>query len=327
MTPQASPQSIVTPYTHEAAYDAGHLKVGSIHEVYYEQYGQKDGLPVIFLHGGPGGSTSQASTKFFNPAVYRVVLMDQRGVGKSKPRNELKENTTQHLSDDIERLREHLGISKWHMVFGGSWGSLLGLYYAQAHPDKVGSLVLRGMFLGRKSELLTGDKPDAALFYPQEWEDFINFLPENERADPLNAYHARLISEDRDTAIEAARAWNRWDLSHGTLLPDNEGLKKLEDAEWCLTHALFESYYLFQNAAWMEDGQLLFPTNIEKIKDIPGAIVQGRYDLVCPPVTAWEVHKAWPKSSLHWIGDAGHDANEPGTTAKLIEVCDELAKL
>ncbi|KAI0117890.1 proline iminopeptidase [Nemania sp. FL0031] len=328
MAQQSSSQP-VTVYKHEPAYDSGHLKVDSIHEVYYEQYGKKDGLPVIFLHGGPGGSTSPDNTKFFDPAVYRVVLMDQRGAGKSRPRNELKDNTTHHLSDDIERLREHLGIAKWHMVFGGSWGSTLGLFYTQAHPERVSSLVLRGVFTVRRSELLGagGGIPAAALFYPQEWERFIEYLPESERGDPYPAYYARITSKDRAISILASREWNAWEIFSSTLLPDAENIARLEDDEWGLSHALFEAHFLFQHGAWMEDGELLRPANMEKIQDIPGAIVQGRYDMVCPPVTAWSVHKAWPKSELHWIGDAGHSANEPGTTAKLIEVCDKLAKL
>ncbi|KAI3325202.1 prolyl aminopeptidase [Xylariaceae sp. AK1471] len=318
-------QAPAQPYTHEAAYDAGHLAVGSIHEIYYEQYGKKDGLPVIFLHGGPGGNTSPANTRFFNPAVYRVVLMDQRGAGKSRPRNELRENTTQHISDDIERLREHLGISKWHLVFGGSWGSALSLFYSQAHPKRVGSIVIRGVLVPRKSEYRTNGRP-AALFFPQEWENFLTFLPENERQDPISAYYARITSKDREIALAAAKEWNRWGGSLGTLRPDPSSLARIEDPEWCLTHALFESH-CFQKDAWMEDGQLLWPANMEKIKDIPGAIVQGRYDMICPPLAAWEVHKAWPRSSLHWVDDAGHSAGEPGTTAKLIQVCDEFAKL
>ncbi|KAI0449367.1 prolyl aminopeptidase [Xylaria acuta] len=326
MSQQASPQS-VTGYTHEAAWESAHLKVDSIHEIFYEQYGKKGGLPVIFLHGGPGGNTSPENTKFFDPAVYRVVLMDQRGAGKSRPRNELRNNTTTHLSDDIERLREHLGIAKWHMVFGGSWGSTLGLFYSQAHPERVGSLVLRGVFTARKSEMLIGGVPPASLFFPQEWEAFLDFLPENERQNPWDAYHARIVSKDPEIALAAARAWSRWDMSVGTLRPDAQALANLDDPEWCITHALFESHFLYQNGAWLEDGELLFPANMAKIKDIPGAIVQGRYDVLCMPVKAWDVHKAWPKSSLHWVSDAGHSATEPGTTAKLIEVCDELAKL
>ncbi|KAI0977611.1 prolyl aminopeptidase [Xylaria arbuscula] len=329
MTQPTFTHPVVTPYSHEAAYDAGHLKVGSIHEIYYEQYGKKDGLPVIFLHGGPGGSTSPANAKYFNPAVYRVVLLDQRGVGKSRPRNELKENTTQHLSDDIERLREHLSITKWHLVFGGSWGSTLGLYYAQAYPDKVGSLVLRGVFTARRSELWAESKiPASALFFPEEWEAFVNFLPENERADLWNAYYARITSGDREVALPAARAWNAWGFSQGSLKPDPGALAEIdEDDEFSLTHALFESHYLFKNNAWLEDGQLLFPANLEKIKDIPGAIIQGRHDTLCPPVTAWELHKGWRKSTLQFVYDSAHSANEPGTTAYLIQACDELAKL
>ncbi|KAI1747663.1 proline iminopeptidase [Xylaria castorea] len=327
MSQQASPQP-VTGYSHEAAWESAHLKVDPIHEIFYEQYGKKDGLPVIFLHGGPGGNTSPGNTKFFNPAVYRVVLLDQRGAGKSRPRNELRDNTTQHLSDDIERLREHLGIAKWHMVFGGSWGSTLGLFYSQAHPDRVGSLVLRGVFTARKAELLLPggvQAPAASLFFPQEWEAFLHFLPESERRDPFSAYHARITSKDPAIALAAAREWNRWDMSIGTLWPDADSLAKLDDPEWCITHALFESHFLDQNGGFMQDGEILFPANMEKIKDIPGAIVQGRYDVICPPMTAWDVHKAWPKSSLHWISDAGHSATEPGITAKLVEVCDELA--
>lgn len=314
-------------HSHGPAYNSGHLQVGSIHEIYYEEYGKQDGLPVIYLHGGPGGSTSPANAEFFDPAVYRVVLMDQRGVGKSRPRNELRENTTQHLSDDVERLRAHLGIEKWHMVFGGSWGSTLGLFYAQAHPEKVGSLVLRGVFTARRSELLVEGAPVARLFFPQEWEAFMNYLPADERGDFITAYYKRITSDDKEVAQAAAREWSRWDLGSGTLRPDPWVAQMLDQPDWCLTHSLLESHYLFQNSAWLEDGQLLAPANMEKIKHIPGAIVQGRYDMCCPPKTAWELHKAWPKSSLHWIVDAGHSATEPGTKAKLIEVCDELAKL
>ncbi|GAP90518.1 putative prolyl aminopeptidase [Rosellinia necatrix] len=320
-----------TGYTHEAAYDAGHLQVDSIHEIYYAQYGKKDGLPVIFLHGGPGGNTSPVNTTFFDPAVYRVVVMDQRGVGRSRPRNELRANTTRHLSDDIERLRAHLGVDRWHMVFGGSWGSLLGLFYTQAHPERVGSLVLRGVFAARRSELRgpDGAAPASALFFPAEWEAFLAHLTEDERhgGDPMAAYHARITSADPAVALAAARAWNRWELCTGTLRPDPDAPAKLDDPDWCLTHALFESHYLFQNAAWMDDGELLRPANMAKIKDIPGAIVQGRYDMVCPPKTAWEVHMAWPKSSFHWVVDAGHSPYEPGMVAALVQVCDELAKL
>ncbi|KAI1425209.1 Alpha/Beta hydrolase protein [Xylaria sp. FL1777] len=214
------------------------------------------------------------------------------------------------------------------MVFGGSWGSTLGLFYSQAHPDKVSSIVLRGLFLARKSELTSNGIPVSAQFFPQEWEAFLTFLPENERADPKKAYYARLTSGDPEVVSAAAREWTRWDLCHGKLKPNPKELeRRLDDSEQCLTQALFEAHYITKNAVWMEDGELLFPANMEKIKNIPGALVQGRYDMVCPPVTALEVHRAWPKSSLYWVEDAGHASNEPGTTAKLTQVCDELAKL
>lgn len=225
---------------------------------------------VIYLHGGPGGSTSPSNAQFFDPAVYRVVLMDQRGVGKSRPRNELRENTTQHLADDIERLRAHLGVEKWHVVFGGSWGSTLGLFYAQAHPERVGALVLRGIFTARRSELLVEGAPVARLFFPQEWEAFLNYLPEEERGDYITAYHKRITSDDKEVAYAAAYQWSKWDLNMGTLRPDPWTAQMLEQPDWCFTHSLFESHYLFQNAAWLEDGQLLAPANMEKIKHITG---------------------------------------------------------
>ncbi|CAJ2512369.1 Uu.00g053840.m01.CDS01 [Anthostomella pinea] len=308
-------------YTHEPAYETGHLKVGSVHEIYYEQYGKKDGLPVIFLHGGPGGNTSPGNAKYFNPAVYRVVLMDQRGAGKSRPRNELRENTTQHLCDDIEALREHLGIAKWHMVFGGSWGSTLALYYTQKHADCVGSMS-EIRFKGEH------DQPVPAEFFPMEWERFLSHLSEDERrGDPMEAYYRRITSSDPAVRDPAAREWNPWGMSISALRQDPADFAKLDDEEWCLTHALFESHYLFKHSGWMEDGYLLRPENMAKIGDVAGAIVQGRYDLLCTPKTAWEVSKKWPKAELHWVDDAGHSAGEPGTTAKLVEACDSLAKI
>ncbi|KAI1260453.1 proline iminopeptidase [Xylariaceae sp. FL1019] len=314
-------------YTHEPAYDAGHLEVSSLHEIYYEQYGKIDGLPVIFLHGGPGGNTSPANAKYFNPDVYRVVLMDQRGVGKSHPQNELEENTTQHLSDDINKLREHLGIEKWHMVFGGSWGSTLALYYAQAHPELVSSMVLRGVFTAQAGELSYKFGPVAAEFYPEAWERFVSFIPEEERNSIRMAYYKRITSSDPEISQKACREWNRWDLSIGTLHQDPNAFDKLDDAQWCRTHALFEAHYITVNKGWMEDGYLLRPENMAKIKDIPGRIVQGRYDMVCPPTTAYKVHKAWTSSKLQIIHDAGHSASEPGTYAALVQACDELAEI
>ncbi|KAI1384382.1 proline iminopeptidase [Hypoxylon trugodes] len=315
-------------YVHSEPFDSGYLPVGSIHQLYYEQYGLKTGLPVVFLHGGPGGKAGFSNTKFFNPKVYRVVLFDQRGAGRSRPRAETAENTAQLLVSDIETLREHLAISKWHMVFGGSWGATLGLLYAQTHPERVGSLVLRGVWTAREQELEghRGNSSVPGRVYPDMRERFVNFIPEGERHDLIAAYYKRLTSDNPEVVSAAAREWNRWDLSLGSLRLDPKVYDALEDEEWCLAHAKLEAHYVF-NHCFMEEGHLLDKKNIEKMKHIPGAIVQGRYDLVTPPQTAWDLHKAWPNSILHWIPDAGHSVWEPGTFAKLVEVCDDFANI
>jgi proline iminopeptidase len=290
-------------------------------EAYQWYLGTKNHI-VIFLHGGPGGNTSKKNTQFFNPQHYRVVLLDQRGAGKSRPHACTIDNTTWHLVADIEKLRTHLKIPKWHVVFGGSWGSTLALAYAQTHPSSVGSLVLRGIFTVRAKELAWTSYPGGApMLFPDAHDEFINFLPENERADHMGSYHARLMSDDTSISHPAATAWNAYEINMSTLLLDPADLAKNEDPAFLLPHARMESHY-FQNKAWLEEGQLLKKENIEKIRHIPATIVQGRYDVVCPPITAWELHKAWPETKLHWIADAGHSATEPGTKRKLIEVCD-----
>jgi proline iminopeptidase len=226
---------------------------------------------VVFLHGGPGGSTSLANTVFFNPEIYRVVLFDQRGAGKSTPKGEIRENTTHHLVEDIEKLRAHLGIQHWHMVFGGSWGSTLGLFYAQSYPERVKSLVLRGVSVGsRGASAATRNDPDAAKFYPEMYARFVGFLPEAERHDAVAAYYERLISQDPDVASAAAREWNRWGLALGSLTPGPNVYSRLDDADWCLVHARMEAHYL-SHGNWLEAGHLLSPANIEKMKHIPGA--------------------------------------------------------
>ncbi|KAF1851592.1 Het-C-domain-containing protein [Cucurbitaria berberidis CBS 394.84] len=317
----------VSDYQHDDAWDKNWLRVDDIHELFYQQYGKKDGKTVIFLHGGPGGQCTKPNTVFFNPEQYRVVLLDQRGSGESRPHANTTNNTTWHLVSDIEVLRKHLQIKKWHLVFGGSWGSTLALAYAQTHPESVGSLVLRGIFAVRELELKWTLVPGGvAMLYPDKWDEFIEFLPEEERADHIASYHKRLMSDDTSISYPAAEAWNRWEVSISCLYPNTEGLKKLEDLKWLLAHARMESHY-FNNKAWLEEGQLLKKENIDKIRHIPATLVQGRYDVVCPPVTAWALHKAWPESKLHFIPDAGHAATEPGTKKKLIETCDEYASL
>ncbi|KAF2754637.1 proline iminopeptidase [Pseudovirgaria hyperparasitica] len=314
-------------FEHDDAFDVDWLRVDGDHELYFEQYGNPEGKAVIYLHGGPGGHISKPNTVFFSPKTYRTVLLDQRGCGRSRPNASIHNNTTWHLVADIETLRQHLKISKWHIVFGGSWGSTLALAYAQTHPSSVGSLVLRGIFTVREFELKWTMLPGgASKLFPEHFEEFLNFLPEEERADHIEAYNKRLMSDDERVSHPAARAWNKWELSISTLYPNLPGLAQLDDTSFNLAHARIEAHY-FRNRAWLEEGQLLRKENIDKIRDIPMTIVQGRYDVVCPSITAWDLHKAWPESKLHLINDAGHSVTEPGTTAKLIEVVEEYASL
>lgn len=274
-------------YEHSSPFDSGMLSVGAIHKIHYEQYGKEDGKPgrsyqfsessndqtnplkgdvVIFLHGGPGGSTSKSSTVFFDPSKYRVVLCDQRGAGKSTPSGELRENTSQHLVADIDALRQHLGITKWHLVFGGSWGSALSLMYAQAHPDSVGSIILRGVHTCRKAEYAwSRGNNGAARLYPDAYEAFLSALPEADREDPIAGYYKLMTSNYEAVRIAAAREWNRWDLTLSNLKPS---YAQLGNTEWILVHARLETHY-FSNGCWVEDGELLRKENIDRIRHIP----------------------------------------------------------
>ncbi|KNG51874.1 prolyl aminopeptidase [Stemphylium lycopersici] len=310
-------------YQHEDAWNVDWLRVDDVHELHYQQYGKKDGKPVIYLHGGPGGNCSKGNTVFFDPSEYRVILLDQRGCGQSRPNATTTNNTTWHLVADIEALRKHLSIAKWHMVFGGSWGSTLALAYAQTHPESVGSLVLRGIFTVRDLELKwTNLRGGASFLFPDRFDEFLNFLPEEERSDHITNYHKRLMSSDTAISHPAATAWNTWEISISTLYPDPKAFQKLQEPAYLLAHARIEIHY-FTNKAWMEDGQLLKKENVDRIRHIPTTIVQGRYDIVCPPITAWELHKQWPESKLHFVDDAGHSVMEPGTRKRLTEVCND----
>jgi proline iminopeptidase len=295
---------------------------------------------VIFLHGGPGGCTKKSNTNYFNPSIYRVVLLDQRGTGKSQPAGEVRDNTTLHLITDIETLRLYLQIPKWHLIFGGSWGSTLALLYAQTYPQSVGSLILRGIFTTRRSEIEWSRGPlGAACFFPEAYEAFVTHLPECEREDLVKGYYARLVSKDHGIRVGAARAWNAWEMSIGSLVPDQDGFAQLEDEKWSLAHALMEAHYAV-NGFWLEDGQILKEANLEKIKHMPGTsivwfffwfegsidwsvvvIVQGRYDLVCPPQTAWELGKALPKARVIFVRDAGHGAKVCGVVMGRWNAC------
>jgi len=302
----------------------GFLQVSGLHEVYYEVSGNPQGQPVIFLHGGPGGGTNPDHRRFFDPKHYRIVLMDQRGCGQSRPFAELRENTTWDLVSDIEKLRLHLQIQKWH-VFGGSWGSTLALTYAITHPDRVSALILRGIFLCRPSEIRWFYKEGANQIFPDAWETYLHHIPEAERQDLVAAYHRRLTSVDQNVQLEAARAWSQWEMATSYLETKSTAIAEMEDPERALPFARIECHYFVNNAFFATDNYLL--ENIQRIRHIPGVIVQGRYDVVCPMRSAWDLHRAWPEAKLAITPDAGHAAGEPGTKSRLIQACDDLREL
>jgi proline iminopeptidase len=303
-------------------YDSGMLDLDGRHKMYWEQVGNPKGVPVVFLHGGPGSGCGPAHRRFFDPAHYRIVLFDQRGSGRSKPLGETIDNTTPHLVADIERLREFLKIGRWH-VFGGSWGSTLALAYSEAHPDRVLSLALRGIFLCRKSEI------DWFLHHmgtmaPEIGRQFVEFLPESERGNLMAAYHKRLMDPDPKIHMPAARMWSVYEGTCCTLLPNPELMATFNVDGVALSVARLECHY-FINDIFMAENALL--DNLHKIRHIPAAIVQGRYDLVCPPVAADDLHRAWPEAAYEVIADAGHSAMEPGIRKALVRVMNGFRKI
>ncbi|HZD53953.1 MAG TPA: prolyl aminopeptidase [Woeseiaceae bacterium] len=302
---------------------SGWLAVGDGHELYCEESGNPNGKPAVFLHGGPGGGCTAKMRQFFNPAVYRIVLFDQRGAGKSRPHASLHANTTRHLVDDIEKLRTHLTIDRWQ-VFGGSWGSTLALAYAETHPERVTELVLRGIFLLRKKEIHWFYQHGVSELFPDVWQDYLDPIPVSERHDLLHAYHRRLTGDDDRTRLRAAKAWSVWEGSTSTLLPSAEVRKTFEEDEMALSMARIESHY-FVNGGFMEEGRLL--RDVGRIRHIPCAIVQGRYDVVCPAVTAWELSLAWPEADFRLVPDAGHAAFEPGNVHELVSATDRFAAI
>jgi proline iminopeptidase len=302
-------------------YDEGRLKVDELHEIHYEQCGNPSGKPAVFVHGGPGGGVDPNYRRFWDPDAYRIVLFDQRGCGKSTPHAELRDNTTWHLVSDMEKLREHLNIDRWQ-VFGGSWGSTLGLTYAQSHPTRVTELVLRGIFLLRKKEIDWYYQEGASRIYPDAWEGFLAPIPEEERDDLVRAYYARLTSDDDEVRIRAARAWSVWEGSTSTLAGDPKLVQKTSAARFAEAFARIECHYFINGGFFERDDQLL--ANVDTIREIPGVIVQGRYDVVCPTVSAWELSKAWPEAQLEIVQEAGHSAMEPGITRRLVEATDQF---
>ncbi|KAH7926356.1 peptidase S33, proline iminopeptidase 1 [Leucogyrophana mollusca] len=306
-------------------YEVGRLEVSTVHSLYYEVSGNKDGSPVVFLHGGPGGGVDAKDRGFFDPKKYKIVLFDQRGAGKSTPSACLEDNTTWDLVEDIEKLRKKLNVENWH-VFGGSWGSTLSLAYAQTHPGRVKSLVMRGIFTLRKSELHFFYQDGASHLFPEAWEEYIAPIPEQERHDMVLAYHAQLNAVDDTTRIIAAKAWAKWEMSTSRLHVSAEAVAQAEKDDFANAFARIENHY-FVNEGFMRDGQLLEKQEIDKIRHIPTIVVQGRYDVVCPATTAHALKKVWPEITLHIVPDAGHSSREPGIEKLLVEAADKMADL
>ena len=301
-------------------FDSGRLAVSDLHTIYYEQAGNPKGKPVVVLHGGPGGGVEPTQRRFFDPAAYRIILFDQRGCGQSTPHAELRENTTWHLVDDIERIRTHLSIDRWQ-VFGGSWGSALALAYAQSYPARVTELVLRGIFLIRPSELLWLYQHGTNAIFPDAWENFIAPIPMRERDDFMKAYYARLTGEDEDVKLACARAWSQWEAATVSLYPAPDRVAKFADAKFALAFARIECHY-FHHGGWLTEGQLL--RGAGRLASIPGVIVNGRYDVVTPMTSAWALHRAWPEADLRIVADAGHTASEPGIVHELVSATDRF---
>jgi proline iminopeptidase len=310
-----------SPYPPIEPYRTGRLRVSDVHELYFEESGNPKGKPALFLHGGPGFGTEPGHRRYFDPQAYRIVLFDQRGCGKSTPHASLVDNTTWHLVSDIERLREHLGIERWQ-VFGGSWGSTLALAYAETHPDRVTELVLRGIFLVRKSEIDWFYQGGASALYADAWEKYLEPIPEAERGDLLRAFHARLTHDDPAVRLRAARAWSIWEGSTSCLFPNTALIEKTGGDEFAIAFARIECHYFVHTAFIDEKRDLL--RNVGRIRHIPAVIVQGRYDVVCPMETAWALHKAWPEADLRIVQDAGHSAGEPGNTHELLLATDRF---
>ena len=304
----------------------GFLRVSDVHEIYFEESGNPDGKPAVFLHGGPGGGTDPKMRTFFDPKVYRIVLFDQRGCGKSRPHASLVDNTTWHLVEDMEKLREHLGIKRW-LVFGGSWGSTLALAYAQTHPDQVTELVLRGIFLLRKWEIdWFYQRPDGAgALYPDLREKYVATIPVAERSDMVRAYYERLTSEDPQVMRQAARTWSIWEGATSFLRLNPEYIAKFQEDDYAAAFARIECHYFIHNGFFKTNNQLI--EQVGKIRKIPAVIVQGRYDVVCPVKSAWDLHCAWPEADLRIVADAGHSAFEPGNMHELISATDRFANV
>jgi proline iminopeptidase len=302
-------------YPEIVPFRSGRLKVSDLHELYYEECGSPSGKPVVMLHGGPGGGVTPIMRRYHDPRLYRIVLFDQRGCGRSIPHASLEENTTWDLVADIERLREHLGIDSWQ-VFGGSWGSTLALAYAQTHPDRVRALILRGIFMLRRAELEWFYQEGCSWLFPEAFAEYARVIPEDERADMIAAYYKRLTGNDPAVQVEAARAWSAWEGRTLSLLPDFDRERQFSEDYYALAFARIEAHYFVNRGFFDADDQLL--RNVDRLKDIPGVIVHGRYDVVTPVKNAFDLAAAWPEAKLRVVPDSGHAMTEPGIVHELI---------
>ncbi|NEP36495.1 prolyl aminopeptidase [Moorena sp. SIO3B2] len=302
-------------------YNQQTLTVSNLHTIYFEESGNPQGQPVVVLHGGPGGGSQPVYRQYFDPKKWRIVMFDQRGCGRSIPHAELEENTTWDLVRDIEKLRVKLGIQQW-VVFGGSWGSTLSLAYSQTHPERCLGLILRGIFMLRQKEIRWFYQEGTSYIFPDAWEDYIKPIPEIERHDLISAYYRRLTSPDPQTRNSAARAWSIWEASTSKLFQDPTLIQKFGEGEFADAFARIECHYFVNKGFFEPEDQLL--RNVDRIKSIPGVIVQGRYDVVCPMVSAWELHQVWPEAELIVVPDAGHSMAEPGIRSALIEATDKF---
>jgi proline iminopeptidase len=300
----------------------GMHRVSDLHEIYYEVSGAVNGKPVIVCHGGPGGGSTPSMRRYFDPEKYKIIIFDQRGCGRSTPHAELEDNTTWALIEDMETLRRHLGVEQWQ-VFGGSWGSTLALAYAQTHPDRVTELVLRGMFTLRREELLWFYQEGASWIYPDAWEDYLAPIPQSERDDLIAAYYKRLTGDNKTEQLRAAKAWSLWEGATVSLFPSQDRMQSFSSDAFAVAFARIECHYFTNGGFFERDDQII--ANVDKIRHIPAVIVQGRYDVVTPMKTAWELHRAWPEADFNLIQDAGHAASEPGIIDALVRATNKFA--
>jgi proline iminopeptidase len=306
-------------------YNSGFLRVSDVHEIYFEESGNPRGKPAVFLHGGPGAGTDARMRTFFDPKIYRIVLFDQRGCGKSRPHASLVDNTSWHLVADLEKLRTHLGIDRWQ-VFGGSWGSTLALLYAESHPEQVTELVLRGIFLLRKWEIewFYQNPGGAGALYPDLWEKYVEPIPESERGEMITAYYKRLTSADPEVLRAAAKAWSIWEGATSFLHLNPRYVAKFQEDDYAAAFARIECHYFVNRGFMRTDNQLI--EDVQRIRHIPAVIVQGRYDVICPMKSAWDLHRAWPEAALKIVPDAGHSAFEQGNLHELVSATDRFGK-